>query len=72
MTLVGVIIISVMYQLSAFKEAAHQRGYGIGDIFKRLTRAFPAIVKRCHLDLGKQALQSGVQVLDEVLVRELM
>ena len=58
-----------MYRLPAFKEAARQRGYGgygIGGIFKGLTRTFAPVVKNGLLNLGKQALQSGVQVLDDV------
>ena len=55
-----------MYQLSAFKGAARQRGYGIGCVFKALTRTFAPVVKNGLLSLGKQALQNGVQVLDEV------
>ena len=55
-----------MYQLPAFKGAARQTGYGIGGIFKELTRTFTFVVKKGLLNLGKQALQSGVQVLDNV------
>ena len=55
-----------MYRLPAFKGAARQRGYDIGSIFKWLTRTFAPVVKKGLLNLGKQALQSGVQVLDNV------
>ena len=55
-----------MYWLPAFKGAARQRGYGIGGIFKGLTRTFAAVVKKGLLNLGKQALQSVVQVLDNI------
>ena len=54
-----------MYRLPAFKGAAYQRGYGIGAIFKELTGTFAPVVKIGLLNLGKQALQSGVQVLDD-------
>ena len=55
-----------MYRLSAFKGSACQRGYGIGGFLKGLTRTFAAAVKKGLLNVGKQALQSGVQVLDDV------
>lgn len=35
-----------MYQLPACKGAALQRSYGIGGIFKALTRMFASVVKR--------------------------
>ena len=56
-----------MYRLPAFKGTARQRGYGIGGIFKVQSRTFAPAVKKGHLNLGKQALQSGVQVLDNVI-----
>ena len=55
-----------MYQLPAFKGAARQKSYGIGGIFKGMTRTFAPVVKKGLLCLGKQILQSGVQVLDDV------
>ena len=59
-----------MYQLPAFKGAARQRGYSIGGIFKGLTRTFVPVVKKGLLNFGKQALQSRVQVLDDISRRE--
>ena len=53
-----------MYRLPAFKGAAHQRGYSIGSIFKRLTRTFAPVVKKGLL--RKPGLQSGFQVLHDV------
>ena len=55
-----------MYQLPAFKGAARQGGFDIGCILKRLTRTFVLVVKKSLLSMGKQVLQSGVQVLDEI------
>ena len=55
-----------MHRIPAFKGAARKRDYSIGGIFKGLTRTFTPIVKKGFLDLGKQALESGVQVLDNV------
>ena len=60
------IIISLMYQLPAFKGAPLQKGYSIGGIFKGLTRMFTSVGKKGLSNLGKQALQSGAQVLDDV------
>ena len=54
-----------MFQLPEFKGAARQRGYGIGGIFKELTRTLESFVKNRLLNFGEQALQSGVQVLDD-------
>ena len=59
-----------MYQLPAFKGAARQRGYSIGGIFKGLTRTFVPVVKKGLLNFEKQALQSRVQVLDDISRRE--
>ena len=55
-----------MYRLPAFKGTARQRGYAIGGIFKGLTVTLTPVVKKGVLSLGKQAHQSGVQVLDDV------
>ena len=46
-----------------------QRSYGIGSIFKGGgggARTFAPVVNKSLLNLGKQVLQSGVQVLDDV------
>ena len=55
-----------MYRLPAFRGAARQRGYGIGGIFKGFARTFTPVVKKSLINLGKQALRSGAQVLDDV------
>ena len=59
-----------MYWLPTFKGVAHQRSYGIGSIFKGLTRMFAPVVKKGLLNLGKHVVQSRVQVLDDVSQRE--
>ena len=56
----------MMYRLPAFKEAARQRGYVIGGIFKGLKKTFASVLTKGPLSLGKQALQSGVKILDDV------
>ena len=55
-----------MYRLPAFKGTVRQRDYVIGGIFNGLTRMFAPFVTKVLLNLGKQALQSVVQVLDDV------
>ena len=50
----------------SIKGSACQRGYGIGGFLKGLTRTFAPAVKKGLLNVGKQALQSEVQVLDDV------
>ena len=55
-----------MHQIPKFKGAALKRGYGIGRIFKGLIRTFVSIVKKSLLNLGKHALETAVQVLDDV------
>ena len=55
-----------MYRLPAIKGAVCPRGYGIGGILKGLIRTFAPVVKKGLLNFAKQALCSGVQVLDDV------
>ena len=55
-----------MYRLPAFKGVARERRYAIYSVFKRFKKTFAPVVKKNLLNLGKQALKSGVQVLDDV------
>ena len=59
-----------MHRLLAFKGKARQRGYCIDGIFKGLKRTFAPVVKKGLGNLGKQALKSGVLVLENVSRRE--
>ena len=59
-------IVSLRHRLLAFKGAARQRIYSIGVIFKGLTRTCAPVVKNVLLNLGKQALKSGIQALDDI------
>lgn len=59
-----------MYRLPVFIEAALKRGYGVGGVFKGLTRMFALVVKKGLLDLGKQVLQRSVQVVNDISWRE--
>ena len=53
--------------LPAFHGARFQRGYGLGSIFKGLFRwAMPHLQQGAKM-LGKKALQTGVQVAQDVL-----
>ena len=56
--------------LPAFHGARFQRGYGLGSIFKGLFRwALPHLQQGAKV-LGKKALQTGVQVAQDVLAGE--
>ena len=56
--------------LLAFHVARFQRGYGLGSIFKGLFRwALPHLQQGAKV-LGKKALQTGVQVAQDVLAGE--
>ena len=56
--------------LPAFHGARFQRGYGLGSIFKGLFRwAMPHLQQGAKM-LGKRALQTGVQVAQDVLAGE--
>ena len=59
-----------MHRLLAFKGTARQMGYCIYGIFKRLKRTFAPVVKKGLGNLGKQAIKSGVLVLENVSLRE--
>ena len=53
--------------LPAFHGSRFQQGYGLGSIFKRLFRwAMPHLQQGAKV-LGKKALQTGVQVAQDVL-----
>ena len=56
--------------LPAFHGARFQRGYGLGSIFKGLFRwAMPHLQQGAKV-LGKKALQTGVDVAQDVLAGE--
>ena len=56
--------------LPAFHGARFQRGYGLGSIFKGLFRwAMPHLQQGAKM-LGKKALQTGVDVAQDVLAGE--
>ena len=56
--------------LPAFQGARFQRGYGLGSIFRGLFRwAVPHLKQGAEM-LGKKALQTGVNVAQDVLAGE--
>ena len=56
--------------LPAFHGARFQRGYGLGSIFKGLFRwAMPHLQQGAKM-LGKRALQTGVDIAQDVLAGE--
>ena len=57
-------------KLPAFQGARFQRGYGLGSIFRGLFRwAVPHLKQHAEM-LGKKALQTGVNVAQDVLAGE--
>ncbi len=52
--------------LPVFYGARSQRGHGIGSIFSGLWRTVFPILKRVAPALGRKALQTGVQIADDV------
>ena len=56
--------------LPAFHCARFQRGYGLGSIFRGLFRWAVPHLKQGAKMLGKKALQTGVNVAQDVLVGE--
>ena len=56
--------------LPAFHGARFQRGYGLGSIFKGLFRWAMPHLQQGAKTLGKRALQTGVDVAQDVLAGE--
>ena len=53
--------------LPAFHGARFQRGYGLGSIFKGLFRWAKPLLQQGAKVIGKKALQTGVNVAQDVL-----
>ncbi len=53
--------------LPAFTGARMQRGHGLGNIFSGLVRAVMPLVKSGVKALGKQGVQTGIQIAEDVL-----
>ena len=51
--------------LSAFRGPALQKGYGLGGLFKGLARTLAPALKRGLISVGKRALQTGTEVLND-------
>ena len=51
--------------IPAFRGPAIQKGYGIGGLFKGFVRTITPTIKRGLITAGKQALKTGIDVLDD-------
>ena len=51
----------------AFQGSLHQRGQGIGSIFKTLMRFIVPLGKRVARNIGPELLAGGLNVVDDVL-----
>ena len=52
--------------MPAFQGYAHQKGYGIGGIFKGLMRMVIPLAKQAGKSLGKRALKTAAQVAGDI------
>jgi hypothetical protein len=53
--------------IPVFNGPAYQRGHGLGNIFGGLIRSAVPLLKQGLKAVGKKALQTGVQVADDVI-----
>ena len=53
--------------LRTFRGSAMQKGYGLGGFFKGLARSFAPVLKQGLIHVGKKALNTGVNVLGDVV-----
>ena len=51
--------------LPAFRGPALQKGYGLGGLFKGLVRTLAPALKQGLISVGKRALQTGTEVLND-------
>lgn len=49
-----------------FQGGTFQRGYGLGSIFKKLSRSFAPVLKEGLIKAGKKALVTGSQVVGDM------
>ena len=54
------------YGLPAYRGVVMQRGYGLGGMFRGLMRAVTPHLKQGLKQVGKRALQTGLQVISDV------
>ena len=52
--------------MNVFRGPVMQRGYGLGGFFKGMVRTFAPVLKRGLVNVGKKALETGVQVMNDV------
>ena len=51
--------------MPAFRGPALQKGYGLGGLFKGLVRTLAPALKQGLISVGKRALQTGTEVLND-------
>ena len=54
------------YGLPAYRGVVMQREYGLGGLFRGLMRAVTSHIKQGLKQVGKGALQTGLQVMSDV------
>ena len=54
------------YGLPAYRGVVMQRGYGLGGLSRGLMRAVTPHIKQGLKQVGKRALQTGLQVMSDV------
>lgn len=52
--------------MNAFRGPVMQKGYGLGGFFKGMARTFAPVLKKGLLTVGRKALETGVQVMNDV------
>ena len=50
-----------------FAGARYHRGHGLGSLFGGLLHSAMPLIKRGAVTLGKEALKTGVRIVDDVL-----
>lgn len=51
--------------MNYFQGGTVQRGYGLGGVFRGLARSFTPVIKRGLIEVGKRALNTGVDILSD-------
>ena len=51
--------------MNVFRGSSLQKGYGLGGLFKGLARTFAPAIKRGLINVGKHALQTGAEALND-------
>lgn len=51
--------------LTSFRGPVMQKGYGLGGFFKGLARSFAPVLKKGLLTVGKKAVKTGIQIMQD-------